>query len=187
MTSGHHVESTTLHVTAHAQSSLAFHSLCGLRLATASISSFLAITWRQCSFLPWLQRSKQGQLTLYLFSLLYLSPLENLYWFGAQEIYPHNRESMAGRREAMRASGWVNRPYTERRILAKPQIACAASTSQRHAKNSPAIFLTLLSVISLPPKQSLWPSYRTSAKRWADSHTFANFLSPCNDIWKTPR
>lgn len=116
--SGHYVQSTTLHVTASAQSSLAIYTLRGLRLATASISSFLAITWRQWSFLPWLQRSNTRLSWLYVsFLFSSFSHLRICTGLGVRKFIPTIGKAVAGRREAVHASGWVDHAYTDGRKL----------------------------------------------------------------------
>ena len=75
------------------KSRLATYSLCGLRLGTASVFSFLIMKRRQDTFLAWFWRSNTSKVTLYLPSLLFLSPLENPHWCEGQKTDPHNRKT----------------------------------------------------------------------------------------------
>lgn len=93
------------------ESSLATYSLHCLRLATASISTSLTIMWRQCSFLPWLQRSNTRRAdSMFPFSSLPFPTWESALVRGSEK-------AVAGRREALHASGGVDRAYTEGRKL----------------------------------------------------------------------
>lgn len=65
------------------------HSLYSLGLATSLIFSFLVIKWRQYSFLGGFEDQKGDELTLNLLSLLFLTPLENLY----RSLVPANQSS----------------------------------------------------------------------------------------------
>lgn len=53
------------------------------------IFSFLIIKWRQYSFLGGFEDQRGDELTLHLLSLLFLTPLENLYW----SLVPGNQSS----------------------------------------------------------------------------------------------
>lgn len=91
------------------ESSLATYSLHGLRLATASISTSLTIMWRQCSFLPWLQRSNTRRAdSMFSFSSLPFPTWESALVWGSGNWSPQQKKPwLEGERLCMLPAGWT--------------------------------------------------------------------------------